>query len=67
MAQFLVQEGYAYYSKTRALPYAAGEIVELEDIDEGEQGWKLVPVEPEGEKAESKKAEGKKAESKKAE
>lgn len=60
MAQFLVQEGYAYYSKTRALPYAAGEIVELEDIDEGEQGWKLVPVGPEGD--ESKGKRGKKAE-----
>lgn len=49
MPKFKVQEGYAFFIPKQLDPVLPGEEVELDNIDQFEQGWKLVPVEGEDE------------------
>jgi len=42
--KFIVREGYAYFKKGQKAPIPAGQTVELDDIHEGDQAWKLEPV-----------------------
>lgn len=49
MPKFKIQEGYAFFIPKQLEPVLPGQEVELDNIDQFEQGWKLVPVEGEDE------------------